>query len=95
MKEPIEVLMEARGVELAPRPDKLVEKRPNLCYNCKEFASPEEGGMEHSLDELWISLGMAWSTLKTLISGHPWQAAAFVAIIIIFWIFLSPGIKRK
>ncbi|MGA7564392.1 MAG: hypothetical protein WBW55_14425 [Desulfobaccales bacterium] len=51
--------------------------------------------MERSLDELWLVLEMAWSTLMTVISGHPWQAAAFVAIIIIFWMFLSPGIKRK
>ena len=51
--------------------------------------------MEHSLDELRLGVAMAWSALKTLISGHPVLVAAFVAIIIFFWIFLSPGINRK
>ncbi|MGA8572512.1 MAG: hypothetical protein ACLP7A_07130 [Desulfobaccales bacterium] len=47
--------------------------------------------MEDSLDELRLDVEMAWSTLETLISGHPMLVVAFAAIIIFFWIFLSPG----
>jgi len=47
------------------------------------------------VDHLWQTLEMPWSRMKTEVSGHVVLAAAFVVIILLLWIFLSPGIKNK
>ena len=48
-----------------------------------------------SVYQFWQTLEMAWSSMKTEVSGHIVLAAAFVVIILLLWIFLSPGIKNK
>ncbi len=45
--------------------------------------------------QLWQNLEMVWSRMKAEVSGHVLLAAAFVAIVVLFWFFLSPGIKNK
>lgn len=47
------------------------------------------------VDQLWQTLEMPWSRMKTEVSGHVVLAVAFVAIVILFWFFLSPRIKNK
>ena len=47
------------------------------------------------VDHLWQTLEMPWSRMKTEVSGHIVLAVVFVAIVLLFWIFLSPGIKNK
>jgi len=47
------------------------------------------------VDQLWQTLEMAWSSIKTEVRGHVMLALAFVAIVLLFWLFLSPGIKNK
>ncbi len=42
--------------------------------------------------QLWQTLEMVWSRMKAVVSGHVWLAAGFVAIVVLFWFFLSPGI---
>ena len=52
--------------------------------------------MDQSLVNLfWQTMETAWSGTKTEVSGHPVLAAAFVAIVVLLWFFLSPGIKNK
>ena len=48
-----------------------------------------------SVYQFWQTLEMAWSSMKTEVSGHVVLAVAFVVIILLLWIFLSPGIKNK
>jgi len=45
--------------------------------------------------QFWQNLEMAWSRMKAEVSGHIVLAVAFVAILLLFWLFLSPGIKNK
>lgn len=45
--------------------------------------------------QLWQTLEMVWSRMKAEVSGHVGLAVAFVAIVFLFWFFLSPGIKNK
>ncbi len=47
------------------------------------------------VDQLWQTLEMAWSRMKTEVSGHVVLVVAFVAIALLLWLFLSPGIKNK
>jgi hypothetical protein len=51
--------------------------------------------MERSLDEFWFTLEMAWSTARTEVRAHAALTVAFVAIVLLIWIFLSPGINRR
>jgi hypothetical protein len=59
----------------------------------------EEMGMdrffEDQLWKLWQNLETVWSRMKAVVSDHVWLAAAFVGIVVLFWFFLSPGIKDK
>jgi hypothetical protein len=47
------------------------------------------------VDLFWQTLDMAWYRMETEVSGHVVLAAAFVAILLLLWLFLSPGIKDK
>lgn len=47
------------------------------------------------VDQFWQAFEMAWSRMKAEVSSHAVLAAAFVAIILLFWIFMSPRIKNK
>jgi hypothetical protein len=47
------------------------------------------------VDQLWQTLEIPWSKMKTAVSGHVVLAVAFVAIILLVWLFLSPRIKNK
>jgi hypothetical protein len=47
------------------------------------------------IDQLWQTLEVPWSRMKTEVSGHIVLAVAFVAIILLLWLFLSPRIKNK
>ena len=47
------------------------------------------------VDQIWQTFEMAWSRMKTEVSGHVVLAVAFVAIALLFWLFLSPGIQNK
>jgi len=47
------------------------------------------------VDQIWQTLGIPWSRMKAEVSGHVVLTVAFVAIILLFWLFLSPRIKNK
>lgn len=47
------------------------------------------------VDQLWQTLEIPWSRMTTEVSGHVVLAVAFVAIILLVWLFLSPRIKNK
>jgi hypothetical protein len=52
--------------------------------------------MDRSMEyEFWQSLDMAWYSLKTEISNHVLLTVAFVAVIILLWVFLAPSIRNK
>ncbi len=46
-------------------------------------------------DHLWQTYEMAWSGMQTEVHGHVALVLAFVAILILFWFFTLPQIKRK
>ncbi|MFZ0050223.1 MAG: hypothetical protein WAK96_00470 [Desulfobaccales bacterium] len=47
------------------------------------------------VDQFWQNLEIPWSRMKTVVSEHVVLAVGFVAIILLFWFFLSPRIKNK
>ena len=47
------------------------------------------------VDQLWQTLEIPWSKMKTEVSGHVVLVVAFVAIILLVWLFLLPRIKNK
>lgn len=50
---------------------------------------------EDQVWRLWQNLEMVWSRMKGEVGDHVLMAGAFVAIIVLFWFFLSPGIKNR
>jgi hypothetical protein len=48
---------------------------------------------QYFLNQLWQTWEMAWYRTKTEVSGH--VVLAVVAILLLFWLFLSPKIKNK
>ena len=51
--------------------------------------------MNDLLNQGWYALEMAWTKAKCDISGHIVIAVTIAAILVLFWVFLSPQVKSK
>jgi hypothetical protein len=50
---------------------------------------------EDILNQLWQTWDLAWYRIQTEVSAQVVVVVALVAILFLFWLFLSPEIKNK